>query len=144
MRASSGPHYTVVTGGNVGDGVHTQRPNSLCADASTGKATGLFAQVLNKSCFATPTVPDPTSGFFIGTLGRNTFAAPSLFTLDTYLQKTTKLTERLTNQFRAEFFNILNNTNWSQPVSTLNNPSFGQILSAGGARQMQFALKLIW
>jgi len=80
----------------------------------------------------------------VGTLGRNTLTAPSVFTFDTYLQKNTRITERLTNQFRAEFFNLLNNTNWSQPVSALNNPNFGRILGAGDARQIQFALKLIW
>ncbi len=144
VRANTGPHYTVVTGGNVGDGVHTQRPNSVCTDVRTSNATDLFSQVLNRACFATPTVADPTTGFFVGTLGRNTLTAPSVFTFDTYLQKNTRITERLTNQFRAEFFNLLNNTNWSQPVSALNNPNFGRILGAGDARQIQFALKLIW
>ena len=144
IRTNSGPHYSVVTGGNVGDGVHTQRPNISCADPNTGNATGLFSQILNKSCFATPTVADPITGFFVGTLGRNTLTAPSVFTLDTYMQKNTRLSERLTNQFRAEFFNTLNNTNWSQPISALNNPNFGRILGAGDGRQIQFAMKLIW
>jgi hypothetical protein len=144
VRTNTGAHYSATTGGNVGDGVHTQRPNVLCADPSTGNATGLFSQILNKSCFATPTVANPVSGYFIGTLGRNTLTAPSVFTLDSYLQKNTRLTERLTHQFRAEFFNSLNNTNWGQPVASLNNPNFGRILGAGDGRQLQFAMKLIW
>jgi hypothetical protein len=145
MRANSGPHFTVTTGGNVGDGVHTQRPNALCAGGGgTGNSTGLFVQMLNKSCFAAPTVPDPVTGFFVGTLGRNTLTAPSFVAVDAYLQKNTAITERLTSQFRAEFFNVLNDTNWMQPISALNNPNFGRILGAGDPRQIQFALKLIW
>jgi hypothetical protein len=144
IHAQTGPHYSAVTGSNVGDGVHTQRPNVLCTDPNTTSSAGLFSQVLNRSCFATPTVADPTLGYFIGTLGRNTLTAPSLFTFDAYLQKVTKITERFSHQIRAEFFNASNNTNWNQPINTLSNPNFGRILTSASARQIQLAMKLIW
>jgi hypothetical protein len=45
-------------------------------------------------------------------------------------------------QFRAEAFNVFNHPNFGLPAADLNSPSFGQILSAGPARLLQFALKL--
>jgi Carboxypeptidase regulatory-like domain len=47
-------------------------------------------------------------------------------------------------QFRAESFNALNTVNFGRPGDTLGTPSFGQVLIAGSARVIQFALKLLW
>ena len=44
-------------------------------------------------------------------------------------------------QFRWEVFNVLNTANFNNPTSGLNSTNFGQILSAGQPRIMQFALK---
>jgi hypothetical protein len=66
-----------------------------------------------------------------------------------------KFKERLTAQFRAEFFNILNHTYFSQPASDPSSPTnFGQaqsepiqgnpIVGNGGPRQVQLGLKLIF
>jgi hypothetical protein len=143
-RIHSGTPYTVVTGGNVGDGVHTQRPNLVCANASTSVSPGLFAQVLNPACFQVPATRDPGTGFFVGNLGRDTFFGPSSLNFDVNLSKNTRLSERLTYQLRADCFNAFNNTNFSTPVSSLNNPDFGRILGAASGRAIQFAMKLIF
>ena len=50
-RISSGLAYTAVTGTNIGDGSHVQRPNLVCTDGSTGRSTGLFVQMLNPGLF---------------------------------------------------------------------------------------------
>src|SRR5262249_35548576 len=97
-RIRSSMPYTVVTGTNVGDGTSTQRPNLVCTDASTGVSPGLFAQVLKPSCFQTPTVRDPETGFFIGNLGRNSFYGPWSVNFDFNLSKNTHITERVTHQ----------------------------------------------
>lgn len=143
-RISSGAPYTVVTGTNIGDGSHTQRPNLLCTNASTGQSPGLFVPLLNKACFASPTIPDPSTGFLVGNLGRNTFTGPSLINFDFSITKNTRITERLSHQFRVEAFNIFNNTNFNAPSASLNDPNFGKILGAAPGREMQFAMKLIW
>ena len=44
-------------------------------------------------------------------------------------------------QFRWEVFNVINHVNFNAPVSSLNSATFGQILTAGDPRIMQFALK---
>jgi hypothetical protein len=47
-------------------------------------------------------------------------------------------------QFRAEFFNALNKTNFSPAAGNISNSSFGTITSTFPARQIQFALKLVF
>jgi len=143
-RISSGAAYTVVTGTNIGDGSHVQRPNLLCSDASTGQSTALFARMLNPACFAAPTIPDPATGFLVGNLGRNTFTGPSSINFDFSITKNTRISERFTHQFRAEFFNIFNNTNYNTPSASLNDPNFGRITGAAAGREIQFAMKLLW
>ena len=45
-------------------------------------------------------------------------------------------------QFRWEIFNVINHVNLNAPITALNSANFGQILSAGDPRIMQFALKV--
>lgn len=47
-------------------------------------------------------------------------------------------------QFRSEFFNLLNRTNFAQPASNISSANFGTISAAYVPRQMQFALKLLY
>ena len=47
-------------------------------------------------------------------------------------------------QFRWEAFNAFNNVNYADPNTTINQGSTGQILSAGDARVMQLALKVVF
>jgi Carboxypeptidase regulatory-like domain/TonB-dependent Receptor Plug Domain len=50
-----------------------------------------------------------------GNMGRNSLRGPSFKELNFAIYKTTNLTERLNMQFRADFFNILNHPNFSNP-----------------------------
>ena len=47
-------------------------------------------------------------------------------------------------QFRSEFFNVLNNTNFGIPNTNTASSAFGTIRSTYPARQIQFALKLLF
>ena len=48
-------------------------------------------------------------------------------------------------QFRAEVFNVLNNVNLGQPITTLNaGANFGRITSAASPRIVQFGLKYLF
>jgi hypothetical protein len=46
-------------------------------------------------------------------------------------------------QFRTDFFNILNTTNFTLPVSSLSNPAAGRFVSnATAPRAIQFVAKI--
>ena len=60
------------------------------------------------------------------------------------LIKDSRIREGLDLQFRAEFFNAFNHTNFDLPDIFLGSPTFGRISSAEAARRIQFGLKLIF
>jgi len=95
----------------------------------------------------------------IGTYGnapRNLLANPGLFNIDLAAIKYLPINERMEFQFRAEFFNLLNNVNFTVPGLGSANPdesaagnivgtgSFGKLTHAADARILQFALKFIF
>ena len=108
--------------------------------------TGNPAQWFNPAAFLAP----PANSGFYGNLGRNTLIGPGLATWDFSAAKDTRLKERLTLQFRAEIFNLLNRANFNTPNLIVFTPSgvsgtAGAITSTSTtARQVQFALKLLW
>jgi len=64
---------------------------------------------------------------------------------DFSLMKTTKITEGLSFQFRAEFYNIWNHAQFNPPINNLADPTFGQIQSSSvPPRIMQFAVKFLF
>ena len=65
-------------------------------------------------------------------------------TFDTSLFKNTVIRERVTLQFRAEFFNFTNRPNFGGPNANLNSGTFGRITGSTGARELQFGLKLLF
>jgi hypothetical protein len=86
-----------------------------------------------------------------GDLGRDAITGPNFLNTDFSVTKNTKITERFTLQFRSEFFDIFNHPNFGNPVLTATSGSFGNITSTrfptgdfGSARQIQFALKLLF
>jgi hypothetical protein len=86
----------------------------------------------------------PAAGQSFGNSGRNIVRGYNFYQTDLTLGKTFTLTERLRLQFRAEAFNLLNETNFREPDGNISNPGFGQIRSSFDPRQLQFALKLIF
>jgi len=86
-----------------------------------------------------------------GSAGRNILYGPGLLNLDCSMFKMFRIRERLNVEFRAEFFNVLNRTNFGMPVTTTFASSGAYSPSAGAikytsttSRQMQFAMKLNW
>lgn len=92
-----------------------------------------------------------------GSLGRNALRGFPATQLDFALHRQFGLTEKLTLQFRAEFFNIFNHPNFADPENNLSlGALFGQSLTMlgrslgglnplyqiGGPRSTQFALRL--
>jgi hypothetical protein len=105
--------------------------------------------------FGVPTTTSPYYGGAVvqtapGNLGRNTFTAPSWSNLDFSLIKDTRITESMSLQFRAEFFNVLNEATFALPFigganETLSNPYFGLLTNtATPERQIQFGVRLMF
>jgi hypothetical protein len=88
------------------------------------------------------TVPSLNSPF--GDLGRNAFFAPGIENWDLGLTKNFTFTERFRMQFRSEFFNLPNHTNFGPPNNILSNSNFGTITTQLPSRQIQFGLKLLF
>jgi hypothetical protein len=101
-------------------------------------------QWFNPSAFTLPTVRT------WGNLGRGTLRGPGLETVDVSVIKNTKANERVSVQFRAEFFNALNHTNLGPPnpivfSGTSVSPSAGLITTlATDSRRIQLGLKIIY
>jgi hypothetical protein len=100
----------------------------------------------------------PEPGTF-GNAGRNIFRGPGFRNWDLSLVKTWKATERVSVQFRSEFFNVLNHPNFANPAILFNNDlgipdTFGlssatpdvaganPVIGTGGPRSIQFGLKI--
>lgn len=79
-----------------------------------------------------------------GNSGRNILDGPGVQAFNVSLLKNTQIAEHNTLQFRAEFFNILNRTNFELPDNFVGSPAFGRISSAGNPRQIQFGLKWLF
>ena len=100
----------------------------------------------------------PNPGFFSfpalggpGNLPRNHFYGPSFVNFDAVLAKTTKFTENVSLEFRAESYNLFNHPNFGQPDVNLDDfggtfmesiYEIGRNDGTTGARQFQFGLKL--
>jgi Carboxypeptidase regulatory-like domain len=87
-----------------------------------------------------------------GNAGRNILQGPGSAQTDLALAKRLSLSERLNLQFRAEFFNVLNHTNFNAPNPVVYaaatggpSPTAGVVTSTSTtSRQIQFGLKLQW
>ncbi len=94
-------------------------------------------EYFNPNAFIQPTVsiPNGTGGNTIygtyGDVSRDSLTGPGLAELDFSAVKNSRLTERLNLQFRAEFFNILNHTNFLTPNEVVYS-SAPTITSSGG------------
>ena len=102
----------------------------------------------------------PVTGYQLLGGGPSTTYGPGFHRLDLSAFKAVQISERVSAQFRAEFFNILNHPNFNAPnfggngvtaisgSGNFNNSAFGEIGSTRDApfdpRQIQFALKLYY
>ena len=95
----------------------------------------------------------PTGGLHFGNMRRNSVIGPDFKNLDFSISKVTKITERISHEFRFETFDLLNHPNFGNPGLTAQagSASFGVIRStrfptgdSGSARQLQFGMKLIF
>jgi len=125
-------------------GERRSRPNRI-GDGSVPDSSRTVDHYLDASAFLTLQT-DPTKAGFVpfqafGNSGIGILRGPGLVNLDFNLNKTFAITERQGLQFRGEFFNALNHSNFGVP-GVLLGAGFGQIVQTSTeARIIQFALK---
>jgi hypothetical protein len=161
VSVSTGNWYTVLdANGNFanadgGAGGVSQRPDLVGNPNQAGPVPG------NPGCaapsrihtstawFNTCAFVDPALGSF-GDVGRNTIESPGYTTWDLSVFKNFRTSEGTNLEFRSEFFNVLNHTNFlfadSGPqngnnATILGTSQFGSLTAARPPRQIQFALK---
>ncbi len=146
--------------------------NAKCLAQSTAMGPLAVASLTNLGCYAlggSVLVP-PAYGSF-GTMPRNPWRDQGFRNWDLSISKAFKFNERLSAQFRVEFFNILNHVNFVNPFGgpggsgtpndinpskafsatglgyvsqTPDAASSNPILGSGGNRDMQLGLKLMF
>jgi hypothetical protein len=93
--------------------------------------------------FSTTAFGNPALGTF-GTAGRSLIRGPGINNWDISFIKRTDFTERVSMQFRAEFFNLFNHTQFAGVNTSFGAPAFGQVTSARDPRITQLALRLLF
>ncbi len=102
-----------------GSGEFFGRPD-LVPGVNPFTGTGNF-NLINLGAFAAPCTWDNVAGACVpgtehfGNVGRNAFRGPSFKNFDWSIVKNTRLGERVTMQLRADFFNVFNHPNFTNP-----------------------------
>jgi len=110
----------------------------------TGSAVSQNRSAMLNKYFAGYTFSTPSAGDPFGDMGRNAFRAPDFDQWDCSIDKNFHIRESARLQFRAEFFNVLNHTNFGLPDTKTTDAAFGTIRATFPSRQGQFALKLVF
>jgi hypothetical protein len=136
----SGFALTATLGGgsvlNLG-GERRARPN-LIGDPELPESERTVARWFNTDAFAPAFSPSPQA---FGNAGVGIMRGPGLANFDFTLAKNFNISDRRYIQFRTELFNAFNHANFGPPNIARESSGFGQILTAGNARIIQFGLK---
>jgi Carboxypeptidase regulatory-like domain/TonB-dependent Receptor Plug Domain len=110
----------------------------------TGSAASQSTSQMLNTFFAGYTFTTPLATAPYGNVGRNSFRAPGFAQWDFAANKNFRIREGIALQFRSEFFDFLNHTNFGVPDTKTTDAAFGTIRSTYPSRQIQFALKLLF
>ncbi|MBN2243034.1 MAG: TonB-dependent receptor, partial [Acidobacteria bacterium] len=120
--------------GNTGQASGLDRPNVI---GSFGLSDPTPERWFDAGAFE---IPAP---FTFGNAGRNIIRGPGYASVDVSLSRRIAVSEKVDMKLEAQAFNLLNRTNFDLPELNADDPgTFGRILSAKAARQIQFALRL--
>ena len=137
--------------------------NPVCTAHSGAPGSPTYTSMFNNGCYVSGSsaLLPPAAGTF-GNVGRNNFSNPPFKVVDFSVFKNWKFKERLTAQFRAEFFNIFNHPVFGGVDAghlANNDPSVGSntfgasnatadvaagdpVMGSGSNRDIQLGLKL--
>jgi len=116
----SGVPFTPVLGFNnslTAASFPADRPDIKPGVNPCNAVTGNVNQWFDPTIFTLPNTPNAAGNIF-GDAGRNSLCGPSLKEFDLSLIKHVQLSERVSLEFRSEFFNIFNHPNFDVPDNT--------------------------
>ena len=116
-------------------------PNVASGDLNINTDSRNGKPAFNAALFSLPPLGQ------LGNTRRRYFSGPGIDNFDTALQKTVKLTELKSLEFRAEVFNTFNHPQFFGPAAVNGNfssASFGQIENADPPRLIQLAAKFVF
>jgi len=167
FTAQSGSPFSISDGfdqAGLDNNVASTRPNVVPGCNPYVKKKVLGPTGIVEPEWLNPAVGNPSESCFaleapgtLGNAGRNTLVGPRFINLDFAILKNTRITERVNAQFRAEFFNLPNRTDFGPPNPDLwsaagsadtgtATPTYGYIGATlpNSQREIQFALKLLF
>src|SRR5262249_39043592 len=102
-----------------------------------GSGTQTIAACVNGGAFIAP-----PPGFF-GNAANGSIRGPGLIDFDFSINKHTQLyKDKISSEFRAEFYNILNHPNLLGVSTALGSGTYGRVISALDPRIMEFGFKV--
>ncbi len=117
-----------------GNGAYYIANSAISPDDGRGVASD------GSPAFAGQAFTNPTAGS-VGTISKNQFNAPTWFAFDAGVQKTMKVTERISAELRAEAINVLNHPTFFVGDQNINSTDFGVVgQSLLPPRVVQFGL----
>ncbi len=154
VQMRSGDPLTITSGtNNSGTSLGRDRAvysgsGAYGSSACNGVATACHGYFVPTAFSANPAfASNPGLGY--GNVVKGSFVGPRYTDWDTSLHRVFKITERANLQFRAEYFNVVNQTNFGDPGTSLSSNSFGRVTGTtsdngftNDPRIAQLALKL--
>jgi hypothetical protein len=144
----SGDPLTVTGAGNSGTNLGRERgvwngqnPYGGNACGSVTTACKSYLNTVNFSTNPSYTVNLPLS---YGNIVKGSFVGPQYADWDVSVMRYFPVHEALQFQFRAEYFNVLNHSNFGDPNASVTNGAFGRVTSASDPRIGQMSLKLLF
>jgi hypothetical protein len=139
LQLQTGLPFSVNAAGDVNQtGVlATQRPNRI-ADGRLPADERTPARWFDTNAFQLHAVNT------YGNSGRGILEQDGTRLLDLSFFKNNYIKERYNVQFRAELFNAANAVNFARPAASINGANFGVVTAAGNAREIQFAVRLVF
>jgi len=129
-----------LTGTGLSGASSLAQPNRIC-NPNQGQGIGTLLRWFNTSCFVDPA---------FGVWGNSTLGAITEPGINNWNIATAKrvplrfIGEEHALEFRADYFNTWNHTQWATSDKNMRSATYGRITSTRPARQVQFALRYLF